>query len=106
MIHYYSHQLPSGQEKVVPKSKYQEDVFVNGHAAVYGSFYSGGKWGYKCCRTVQKQAYCTGAASRTGADVPQRTEEVVATNQLDRSRPLIEVFILTVNHVYPLFRHF
>lgn len=83
--------IVKGQEKVVPKSKYQEDVFVNGHAAVYGSFYSGGKWGYKCCRTVQKQAYCTGAASRTGADVPQRTEEVVATNQLDRSRPLIEL---------------
>ena len=81
----------SGQEKVVPKSKYQEDVYVNGHTSVYGSFFQQGRWGYKCCGALQKQAYCTGAASRSGADAPQQAAEPEPTNNVDRTRPLIEV---------------
>ncbi|KAL5261321.1 hypothetical protein ACHWQZ_G007124 [Mnemiopsis leidyi] len=80
-----------GQERVVPKSKYQEDVHVNGHTSVYGSYFKAGTWGYKCCGALQKQAYCTGAASRTGADAPQAAAEPEPTNQVDRSRPLIEL---------------
>ena len=77
---------------MVPKSKYQEDVYVNGHTSVYGSFFRSGKWGYKCCRAVQKQAYCVGAASRSGADTPQLAPaEPEPTNNVDRTRSLIEV---------------
>ena len=78
---------------MVPKSKYQEDVYVNGHTTVYGSYFKGGTWGYKCCGALQKQAYCTGAASRSGADTPQQAPEPEPTgaSKVDRTRPLIEV---------------
>ena len=51
-------------KEVVPKSKYGalEDVYVNGHTAVFGSYFSDGKWGYACCRQLGKDCYCTNPA--------------------------------------------
>ncbi|KAF9407081.1 mRNA splicing protein [Podila epigama] len=51
-----------GQEPAKAKSKYQEDVYINNHTSVWGSFWSEGKWGYKCCRSFIKGSYCTGMA--------------------------------------------
>ncbi|KAI7873346.1 Pre-mRNA splicing Prp18-interacting factor-domain-containing protein [Mucor mucedo] len=51
-----------GQERAKAKSKYEEDVFVNNHTTVWGSYWSEGKWGYKCCRSNMKNSYCTGQA--------------------------------------------
>ncbi|KAG0047773.1 mRNA splicing protein [Gryganskiella cystojenkinii] len=51
-----------GQEPAKAKSKYQEDVYINNHTSVWGSFWSEGQWGYKCCRSFIKGSYCTGAA--------------------------------------------
>jgi len=28
--------------------------------AVWGSFWQSGQWGYSCCRSFQKNSYCTG----------------------------------------------
>jgi len=46
----------------IPKSKYPEDVLMNNHTTVWGSWYDreSGNWGYKCCRQTHKQAYCSG----------------------------------------------
>lgn len=43
------------------RSKYVEDVFTNGHTTVWGSWYDTETraWGYRCCRHVVKNAYCT-----------------------------------------------
>ncbi|KAL1918407.1 uncharacterized protein VTP21DRAFT_3067 [Calcarisporiella thermophila] len=49
-----------GQERAKAKSKYQEDVLINNHTAVWGSFWADGRWGYKCCRSFIKNSYCTG----------------------------------------------
>ena len=48
-------------KETVPKSKYGEleDVYTNGHSAVYGSYFCDGKWGYACCRQLGKDCYCT-----------------------------------------------
>ena len=51
-----------GQEPAKAKSKYQEDVLINNHTTVWGSFWSDGQWGFKCCRSFLKGSYCTGAA--------------------------------------------
>ncbi|KAF9970424.1 mRNA splicing protein, partial [Modicella reniformis] len=51
-----------GQELAKAKSKYQEDVYINNHTSVWGSFWDDGKWGYKCCRSFMKMSYCTGKA--------------------------------------------
>jgi pre-mRNA-processing factor SLU7 len=45
-----------------PKTKYTEDLLTHGHTTVWGSYYDKltGKWGYKCCHQVLKNAFCVG----------------------------------------------
>lgn len=50
------------QEKATPKSKYVEDSYVNNHNSVYGSYWCDGKWGYKCCKSLDRNSYCSGPA--------------------------------------------
>ncbi|XP_054453715.1 pre-mRNA-splicing factor SLU7 [Anoplopoma fimbria] len=49
-----------GLEKAVARSKYEEDVIINNHNCIWGSFWKDGFWGYKCCHSMVKQSYCTG----------------------------------------------
>ncbi|XP_032885542.1 pre-mRNA-splicing factor SLU7 isoform X3 [Amblyraja radiata] len=57
-----------GQEKAVIKSKYEEDVLISNHIAVWGSYWKDGKWGYKCCHAFMKTSYCTGEAGKQIAE--------------------------------------
>ncbi|GBM01927.1 Pre-mRNA-splicing factor SLU7 [Araneus ventricosus] len=57
-------QIIKGMEKAVVRSKYEEDVFVNNHTSVWGSFWHDFRWGYKCCHSFTKNSYCTGAAGK------------------------------------------
>ncbi len=61
-----------GQEDVAPRTKYNEDVLVRNHTEIWGSYYSEGRWGYGCCKSMNRAAYCTGAAGRMAA---QRSAE-------------------------------
>lgn len=36
------------------RSRYEEDVYTNNHTSVWGSFWSNGQWGYKCCHSFVK----------------------------------------------------
>ncbi|PVI06622.1 pre-mRNA-splicing factor SLU7 [Periconia macrospinosa] len=68
-----------GAPQVKAKSKYAEDVVINNHKSVWGSWWSDFKWGYACCHSIVKNSYCTGEAGkqafeaaermRTGADI-------------------------------------
>jgi pre-mRNA-processing factor SLU7 len=49
-----------GQPKQEVKSKYAEDVLINNHASVWGSWWSDFQWGYACCHSTVKNSYCTG----------------------------------------------
>ncbi|XP_040030772.1 pre-mRNA-splicing factor SLU7 [Gasterosteus aculeatus] len=49
-----------GLEKAVARSKYEEDVIINNHTCIWGSYWIDGFWGYKCCHSMVKQSYCTG----------------------------------------------
>ncbi|TWW55009.1 Pre-mRNA-splicing factor SLU7 [Takifugu flavidus] len=49
-----------GLEKAVARSKYEEDVLINNHTCIWGSYWKDGYWGYKCCHSMVKQSYCTG----------------------------------------------
>ncbi|KAJ8957250.1 hypothetical protein NQ318_007814 [Aromia moschata] len=51
-----------GTEKEVIRSKYEEDVYINNHTSVWGSYWTGGQWGYKCCHSFVKNSYCLGEA--------------------------------------------
>jgi pre-mRNA-processing factor SLU7 len=53
-----------GAPKVVAKSKYPEDVLINNHTSVWGSWWSNFQWGYACCHSMVKNSYCTGEAGK------------------------------------------
>ncbi|KAL7822786.1 Pre-mRNA splicing Prp18-interacting factor domain-containing protein [Trichoderma gracile] len=74
------------------KSKYAEDVLINNHTSVWGSWWSNFKWGYACCHSFIKNSYCTGeegkvaweAAERQRYAAPaleQETEPISADNE-------------------------
>ena len=48
------------------KSKYEEDIFVNGHTTVWGSYFHRGgfRWGYADDHSLIRNSYCTGENGR------------------------------------------
>ncbi|CAH2038993.1 unnamed protein product [Thlaspi arvense] len=57
-----------GQEVILPKSKYEEDVYANNHTSVWGSWWKDHQWGYKCCQQTIRNSYCTGSAGIEAAE--------------------------------------
>ncbi|XP_047167356.1 pre-mRNA-splicing factor SLU7-A-like [Vigna umbellata] len=57
-----------GQEAAVPRSKYEEDIYINNHTTVWGSWWKDHQWGYKCCKQTIRNSYCTGAAGIEAAE--------------------------------------
>ena len=56
------------QEAALPKSKYEEDLFINNHTTVWGSWWKDHQWGYKCCKQTIRNSYCTGSAGIEAAE--------------------------------------
>ncbi|MCJ1332980.1 mRNA splicing protein [Thelotrema lepadinum] len=65
-----------GAPEVEQKSKYPEDVYINNHTSVWGSWWKNFEWGYTCCYSTVRNSYCTGAEGK------QALEE--ANNLLNR----------------------
>ncbi|KAK3336996.1 Pre-mRNA splicing Prp18-interacting factor-domain-containing protein [Cercophora scortea] len=61
--------LIKGAPRKVVKSKYAEDVLVNNHTSVWGSWWSDFRWGYACCHSLSKNSYCTGEQGRLAARI-------------------------------------
>ncbi|PKU63051.1 Pre-mRNA-splicing factor SLU7 [Dendrobium catenatum] len=57
-----------GQEVVLPRSKYEEDTYANNHTSVWGSWWKDHQWGYKCCKQLIRNSYCTGSAGIEAAE--------------------------------------
>ncbi|GBF97112.1 pre-mRNA-splicing factor [Raphidocelis subcapitata] len=55
-----------GQEAKA-RSRYEEDVLLHNHTAVWGSWWHDGAWGFACCHATTKNAYCTGKAGERAA---------------------------------------
>ena len=57
-------------KRVALKSKYEEDVFINGHTTVWGSYFHIGafRWGYADDHSLMKNSYCTGINGRKAND--------------------------------------
>ncbi|KAL3907397.1 MAG: hypothetical protein SGARI_003556, partial [Bacillariaceae sp.] len=55
---------------VAQKSKYEEDIFINGHNTVWGSYFHMGAftWGYADDHSLIRNSYCTGAAGKQAND--------------------------------------
>ncbi|KAI1417452.1 Pre-mRNA splicing Prp18-interacting factor-domain-containing protein [Hypoxylon sp. FL1857] len=74
-VEYDESGLIKGAPKVAAKSKYAEDVHINNHTSVWGSWWSNFKWGYACCHSFIKNSYCTGEEGKKAweASEKQRT---------------------------------
>lgn len=56
------------------KCTYAEDVMVNNHTSVWGSWWRDFKWGYSCCHQTVKNSYCTGEEGRRALDDEERRQ--------------------------------
>lgn len=83
-----------GAPKVVHKSKYPEDVMINNHTSVWGSWWSNFKWGYACCHSMMKNSYCTGEAGKAAFEEEDRLRTggaLVQENQEQRQEAPKEI---------------
>ena len=58
--------VKKGAPELVPKTKYQEDVYILNHTSVWGSWFNikTMTWGYACCHQQTKNSVCTGEAGK------------------------------------------
>jgi len=74
-VEYDERGLIKGAPKVQVKCMYAEDVMINNHTSVWGSWWKDFKWGYACCHQVLKNSYCTGEQGRRALEEADRLRE-------------------------------
>ncbi|XP_035779210.1 pre-mRNA-splicing factor Slu7-like [Anopheles albimanus] len=81
----YSRQgkIIKGQDKPIIRSRYEEDVYINNHTTVWGSFWSNGTWGYRCCESTIKNSYCVGDNGKGSIMKPRIESEQPDDNDAD-----------------------
>ena len=89
-----------GVPKAEAKSKYAEDVIINNHTSVWGSWWASFRWGYSCCHSTIKNSYCTGEQGklafeeanqrRTGAELEVLVNMEAIERTLDDSAEVEE----------------
>lgn len=57
------------------KSSYPEDVLINNHTSVWGSWWKDFQWGYACCHSTTKNSYCTGEEGKRALEGEQVMED-------------------------------
>ncbi|KAJ8608814.1 hypothetical protein CTAYLR_009364 [Chrysophaeum taylorii] len=69
--------LVAGAPLAVPTSKYPEDVFVNNHTAVWGSYFCTAtfRWGYADDHSLVKNSYSIGPKGRRANDAAAHRQE-------------------------------
>lgn len=72
------------------KTKYEEDVYINNHTEIWGSFYNRSRmsWGFACCHSLTKNSYCTGFKGRIANDAAdsQAIDPEQARKMLDAAK--------------------
>jgi pre-mRNA-processing factor SLU7 len=77
-----------GAPKAVDKSKYPEDILINNHTCVWGSWWSNFKWGYACCHSLVKNSYCTG---EEGKKAFEEADRLRTGGVLEEDEPVEEI---------------
>ncbi|XP_060935106.1 pre-mRNA-splicing factor SLU7-like [Limanda limanda] len=82
-----------GLVKAVVRSKYEEDVIINNHMCIWGSYWKDGYWGFKCCHSMVKQSYCTGEAGITvsNTDCVPFEEDLTEPQEEEQPKTLLEM---------------
>jgi pre-mRNA-processing factor SLU7 len=71
-VEYDDYGAIKGAPKTIAKSKYPEDVYLNNHMSVWGSWWSNFQWGYACCHSYIKNSYCTGEDGKKAWESAER----------------------------------
>ena len=71
-VEYDSRGKIKGAPEKKEKSVYPEDVLINNHTSVWGSWWKDFKWGYACCHSIVKNSFCTGEAGKQAAEESER----------------------------------
>ncbi|GAO19651.1 uncharacterized protein UV8b_04127 [Ustilaginoidea virens] len=89
-VEYDESGLIKGAPRKAAKSKYAEDVLINNHTSVWGSWWSNFKWGYACCHSFVKNSYCTGEAGKVAWEAAERQKaggNLIETAQVETESP-------------------
>ncbi|KAG1867404.1 Pre-mRNA splicing Prp18-interacting factor-domain-containing protein [Suillus subluteus] len=75
-------QIIKGKERAKVRSKYPEDVYVNNHTDVWGSWYdlSSSTWGYACCHSTIHISYCAGEVGKEAAQASTAQALLASSN--------------------------
>ncbi|EDV20114.1 Pre-mRNA-splicing factor SLU7 [Trichoplax sp. H2] len=79
-----------GQEKVTIRSKYEEDILINNHKTVWGSYWKDGRWGYACCHSFIKMSYCTGSLNQQSR-LEAVNEMLELPTEAEQPKSLVEI---------------
>ncbi|KAL8943048.1 MAG: hypothetical protein Q9211_001131 [Gyalolechia sp. 1 TL-2023] len=77
-----------GAPKAVAKSKYPEDILVNNHSSVWGSWWKNFTWGYACCHSTVKNSYCTGEEGKAAFEEASRIRTGAELDALELRRAI------------------
>jgi len=71
-------------DQVIVRTKYEEDVMINNHTAVWGSYYARrtSSWGYACCHSCLKSSYCVG---KKGIEIEQSATPLFTGTNANKS---------------------
>lgn len=62
-----------GNEKKANRSRFEEDVYINNHTSIWGSYWKDGTWGYKCCHSFIKNSYCVGENGKQSSSISMQS---------------------------------
>ena len=68
------------------RSRWEEDVLVNNHTSVWGSWWHRGRWGYACCHSLVKNSICTGEAGKRAQEKADKMVEEAAKKQQEEQQ--------------------
>ena len=81
------------ESKKEEKSMYPEDVMINNHTSVWGSWWKDFKWGYACCHSTVKKSFCTGEEGRKAMEESEafsRGTNLPTAEEADNAEPMGE----------------
>lgn len=92
-VEYDEHGLVKGARGSA-KSKYAEDVYINNHTSVWGSWWANFQWGFECCHSTIKNSYCTGEDGKKAWEASEQQRSGVTlledTNEVQEEEPPVD----------------
>jgi pre-mRNA-processing factor SLU7 len=80
-----------GQPEKKEKSMYPEDVLINNHTSVWGSWWKDFKWGYACCHSTVKNSFCTGEEGKKAVEEAEKFSKGLTLSSAEEAGNRIEI---------------